>query len=143
MKVFDFVRLMRLNQPTGIWLLFIPCLLGIALNIKIYQIKIDLSLLKIIVYFFIGSVLMRSAGCIINDLFDKNFDRKVLRTKNRPLANNRISSFQALILLSLLLFLSLCILLQFNFLTILSGFISVILIFTYPLMKRFFKLPQL
>jgi 4-hydroxybenzoate polyprenyltransferase len=143
MKVFDFVRLMRLNQPTGIWLLFIPCLLGIGLNIKIYQIKIDLSLLKIIVYFFIGSVLMRSAGCIINDLFDKNFDRKVLRTKNRPLANNRISSFQALILLAMLLFLSLYILLQFNFLTILSGFISVILIFTYPLMKRFFNFPQL
>jgi 4-hydroxybenzoate polyprenyl transferase len=143
MKVFDFVRLMRLNQPTGIWLLFLPCLLGIGLNMKIYQIKLDLSLLKIIVYFFIGSVLMRSAGCIINDLFDKNFDRKVLRTKNRPLANNRISSFQALILLAMLLFLSLYILLQFNFLTILGGFISVILIFTYPLMKRFFNLPQL
>jgi 4-hydroxybenzoate polyprenyltransferase len=143
MKVFDFVRLMRLNQPTGIFLLLIPCLLGIALNIKIYQVNLNLSLLKIIVYFFIGSVLMRSAGCIINDLFDKNFDKKVFRTKNRPLANNIVTTPQALILLSFLLFVSFCILLQFNISTIVSGFISFILIFTYPLMKRFFNLPQL
>lgn len=143
MKVFDFVRLMRLNQPTGIFLLLIPCLLAIALNIKIYQVNLNLSLLKIIVFFFIGSVLMRSAGCIINDLFDKNFDKKVFRTKNRPLANNIVTTPQALILLSFLLFVSFCILLQFNISTIVSGFISFILIFTYPLMKRFFNLPQL
>lgn len=143
MKVFDFVRLMRLNQPIGIWLLFIPCLLSIGLNMKIYEIKFDLTLLKIISYFFIGSVLMRSAGCIVNDFFDKNFDRDVLRTKDRPLVTNRISYLQALILLISLLIFSFCILLQFNLSTIVSGFISVILIFTYPLMKRFFNFPQL
>ena len=139
MKVFDFVRLMRLNQPTGIFLLLIPCLLAIALNIKIYQVNLNLSLLKIIVYFFIGSVLMRSAGCIINDLFDKNFDKKVFRTKNRPLANNIVTTPQALILLSFLLFVSFCILLQFNISTIVSGFISFILIFTKSL-RVIFKL---
>lgn len=142
MKIFDFARLIRLNQPTGIWLLFIPCLLGIALCLKIYQLDFDYSIVKIIGYFFLGSILMRSAGCIINDLLDIKFDKKVLRTKNRPLASNKISKTQAIILLISLLCLGFLILIQFNFSTILSGIFSLFLIFTYPLMKRFFNLPQ-
>jgi 4-hydroxybenzoate polyprenyltransferase len=142
MKIFDFVRLIRLNQPTGIWLLFIPCLLGIALCLKIYQLDFDYSIVKIIGYFFLGSILMRSAGCIINDFLDIKFDKKVLRTKNRPLASNKISKTQAITLLAILLSLGFLILIQFNFSTILSGIFSLFLIFTYPLMKRFFNLPQ-
>ena len=142
MKIFDFARLIRLNQPTGIWLLFIPCLLGIALCLKIYQLDFDYSIVKIISYFFLGSILMRSAGCIINDLLDIKFDKKVLRTKNRPLASNKISKTQAIILLMILLSLGFLILIQFNFSTILSGIFALFLIFTYPLMKRFFNLPQ-
>jgi 4-hydroxybenzoate polyprenyl transferase len=142
MKIFDFARLIRLNQPTGIWLLFIPCLLGIALCLKIYHLDFNYSIVKIIGYFFLGSILMRSAGCIINDLLDIKFDKKVLRTKNRPLASNKISKTQAITLLAILLSLGFLILIQFNFSTILSGIFSLFLIFTYPLMKRFFNLPQ-
>jgi len=142
MKIFDFARLIRLNQPTGIWLLFIPCLLGIALCLKIYQLDFNYSIVKIIGYFFLGSILMRSAGCIINDLLDIKFDKKVLRTKNRPLASDKISKTQAIILLISILSLGFLILIQFNFSTILSGIFSLFLIFTYPLMKRFFNLPQ-
>ncbi len=143
MKIFDFIRLIRLNQPSGIWLLLIPCLIGIAFNFKIYHLNFDNILIKTIGLFILGSVLMRSAGCIINDFIDKNFDRNVSRTMNRPLASQIIKSSSALILLSFLLFLSFIILLQFNFATILSGFVAVILIFTYPFMKRFFNFPQL
>lgn len=86
---------------------------------------------------------MRSAGCVINDIFDKNFDQKVARTKNRPLANGTISRYEALALLATLLALGLVILLQFNFITILSGFCALILATTYPLMKRITYYPQI
>ena len=86
---------------------------------------------------------MRSAGCVINDLFDKKFDEKILRTKNRPLASGKVSRFEALILLGLLLILGFVILLQFNFKTILSGFFALALVATYPLMKRVTHYPQI
>lgn len=143
MKIFDYLKLIRINQPTGIWLLFIPCLAGIALSYKITQNNLPFDLLKFILLFFIGSVLMRSAGCIINDLLDQDFDQKVLRTKNRPLASKKVSRKEAIILLFILLDLSFIVLYQFNFATILSGFFALFLVITYPLMKRFFNIPQL
>ena len=134
---------MRINQPTGIWLLFLPCLIGLVLSSKILPMPSEFALAMFAVLFFFGSFLMRSAGCIINDLLDKDFDKKVLRTKNRPLASKKISNFSAISLLFGLLVLAFIILWQFNFKTIASGFVALFLVITYPLMKRFFNLPQL
>jgi 4-hydroxybenzoate polyprenyltransferase len=141
-KILNYIKLTRLNQPTGILLLFLPCLFGIFLSLKRIP-DFDLKEVSWIIFlFFAGSVIMRSAGCIINDLFDQKFDEKIGRTKIRPLAAKKISRLEALILLALLLFLGLLILLQFNFKTILSGFLALILVITYPLMKRITYYPQ-
>ena len=86
---------------------------------------------------------MRSAGCIFNDIVDKDFDKKVKRTKQRPIASNKISVKQSLIYVIVLCLLAFVILLQFNFLTIILGLSSMILAFTYPFMKRFTYWPQL
>ena len=136
-----FVQLTRLNRPIGILLLFWPCVWGLTLafyfsgNADIY--------LKYIILFFLGSILMRSAGCIVNDIVDKDFDKKVLRTKNRPLASGKITILNALVYVIVLCFISLLILLQFNFLTILLGLGSMFLAFAYPFMKRITYWPQL
>jgi 4-hydroxybenzoate polyprenyltransferase len=143
MKFSSYLKLIRLNQPTGIWLLFLPCLFGIFLSLKTVPDISTFEITKIISLFFVGSVVMRSAGCVINDLFDKKFDEKILRTKNRPLASGKVSRFEALILLGLLLILGFAILLQFNLKTILSGFFALVLIVTYPLMKRVTHYPQI
>lgn len=138
----NYLKLIRLNQPIGIWLLFLPCLFGIALAIK-KMADPDLSQIFLITFlFFIGAIVMRSAGCIINDLFDHRFDKKVSRTKNRPLAAEKISQKQAIIFLGILLTFGFAILLQFNFKVILSGFVAMILVATYPLMKRITYYPQ-
>jgi len=138
----NYLKLMRLNQPTGIWLLFLPCLFGIFLAFKKLPAFNILETARIIFLFFIGSVLMRSAGCVINDLLDQKFDEKVERTKHRPLASKKISRSAAIILLTILLALGLLVLLQFNLPTILSGFAALALIATYPLMKRITYYPQ-
>ncbi|OFW80997.1 MAG: hypothetical protein A2887_01825 [Alphaproteobacteria bacterium RIFCSPLOWO2_01_FULL_40_26] len=137
------LKLVRLHQPTGIWLLFLPCLFGIFLAIKKLPALNVVETFHIIFLFFIGSIVMRSAGCIINDLFDQKFDEKVARTRNRPLVCGKVSRRQALILLTLLLFLGLLILLQFNLKTILSGFFALVLVISYPLMKRITYYPQI
>jgi len=93
--------------------------------------------------FFLGSVLMRSAGCIVNDIVDRNYDKKVLRTKNRPIASGKISVIQGFFYVSLLCFLALIVLLQFNKLTIFLALASMPLAFTYPYMKRLTYWPQL
>lgn len=143
MKFSSYLKLARLNQPTGIWLLFLPCLFGIFLALKAAPDISTLAITKIIFLFFVGSLVMRSAGCIVNDLFDKKFDEKILRTKNRPLASGKVSRFEALILLGLLLIFGFTILLQFNFKTILSGFFALALVIIYPLMKRVTHYPQI
>ena len=137
------VKLIRLNQPTGFWLLFLPCLFGTFLAMKKLP-YFDFSAASSIIFlFFIGSFAMRSAGCIINDLFDQKFDEKVIRTKTRPLAAKKISRFDALILLALLLIVGLVVLLQFNNATILGGLFALALVITYPLMKRITYYPQI
>ena len=143
MPLSNYIKLTRLNQPTGILLLFLPCLFGIFLALKKLP-NFDLAeITRIGFLFFVGSVVMRSAGCVINDLIDQKFDAKVARTKNRPLAAKKISRRAALILLSFLLFLGLVVLLQFNALTFLSGFVALALVATYPLMKRITHYPQI
>ena len=140
-KFQTFIQLTRLNKPIGYLLLFWPCTWGLTLafyfngNLDVY--------LKHIILFFLGSVLMRSAGCIVNDIVDRNLDKKVLRTKNRPLASGKITILNALVYVIVLCFISLLILLQFNFLTILLGLGSMFLAFAYPFMKRITYWPQL
>jgi len=136
-----FINLTRLNKPIGIMLLFWPCTWGLAYA---YSIEQNLNqLLYFLLLFFLGSVLMRSAGCIVNDIVDKDIDKKVQRTKNRPLACNLISVKLALIYTTVLCALAFLILIQFNTLTIILGFVSMVLAFSYPFMKRITYWPQL
>lgn len=142
-KLQQILILTRINHPVGIWLLFLPCLFGIALAVKeVPQIKIA-EILRLAFLFLLGSIIMRSAGCVINDLWDQNFDKKVNRTKKRPLAAKTVSAQEAIILTSILLALGLTILLQFNFKVILSGILALILVISYPLMKRITYYPQI
>ena len=136
-----FIDLTRLNKPIGIMLLFWPCAWGLAYA---YSIEQNLNqFLYYLVLFFLGSVLMRSAGCIVNDVVDKDIDKKVQRTKNRPLACDLISVKLALTYVFILCILAFFILIQFNKLTIILGFASMFLAFTYPFMKRITFWPQL
>ncbi len=136
-----FVNLTRLNRPIGYLLLFWPCSWGLA-----YAYSEDKNVeqfLCFLVLFFLGSILMRSAGCIVNDIVDKQLDKKVKRTKKRPLAANLISIKKALIYVSLLCISAFFILIQFNLLTIILGIASMSLAFSYPYMKRITYWPQL
>ena len=136
-----FIQLTRLNKPIGFMLLFWPCSWGLAYA---YSINQDYNLfIHYLFLFFLGSVLMRSAGCIVNDIVDKDFDKKVKRTKTRPIAAGKISIKRSLIYVLILCGLAFIILLQFNFLTILLGMGSMIFAFTYPFMKRITHWPQL
>jgi len=138
-----YINLTRINRPIGIYLLALPCLIGVffAKNVA-FRYNFD-EILRICLIFLAGSVIMRSAGCVINDIFDRKFDVLVARTKNRPLANGDLNLTQALILLAALLFLGLIILLQLSFKTIIGGLLALILVFLYPLMKRLTFYPQL
>ena len=136
-----FIQLTRLNKPIGFLLLFWPCLWGLSLG---YYFNSETSLyFKYIIFFLIGSVLMRSAGCIFNDIVDRDFDKKVERTKNRPLAAGKISVLESCVYVFFLCLIAFLILLQFNKLTIILGMSSMILAFTYPFMKRITYWPQL
>ena len=136
-----FIELTRLNKPIGFMLLFWPCSWGLAYALSVNH---DVSLfLNYIVLFFLGSVLMRSAGCIFNDIVDKNFDKRVKRTKQRPIASGRISIKRSFLYVIILCAMAFLILLQFNFLTILLGMSSMLLAFSYPFMKRITYWPQL
>ena len=140
-KIRIFAQLTRLNQPIGFLLLFWPCAWGLTLA---YNFTGDMSLyLKHIILFFFGSVLMRSAGCIFNDIADKDFDKQVIRTRERPIASGKISVFAAFIYIIFLCLIAFLILLQFNFLTIILGMRSMIFAFAYPFMKRITYWPQL
>ena len=140
-KLQIFIQLTRLNKPIGFLLLFWPCLWGVTLGYY-FNSESDLYL-KYIILFFMGSVLMRSAGCIFNDIVDKDFDKKVERTKKRPIASGKISIFNAIIYAVFLCLLAFIILLQFNFLTIILAISSKSLAFAYPFMKRITYWPQL
>jgi|TARA_B110000114_G_scaffold181485_1_gene218995 4-hydroxybenzoate polyprenyltransferase len=136
-----FIELVRLKKPIGFMLLFWPCSWGLTLaynfsnNLNNYFFYLTL--------FFLGSVLMRSAGCIMNDILDRDFDKKVSRTKNRPIASGEISVKLGLLYVIFLCFLGLLVLLNFNNLTIILALGSMPLAFSYPLMKRYIYWPQL
>ena len=136
-----FVELTRLNKPIGFMLLFWPCSWGLALAYKENQ-NFNLFLYYLIL-FFLGSVLMRSAGCIFNDIVDKDFDKKVQRTKSRPIASGKITVYQSLVYVITLCLAAFLVLIQFNLFTIVLGMSSMLLAFTYPFMKRITYWPQL
>ena len=136
-----FIDLTRLKKPIGYMLLFWPCAWGLTLA---YDFNKSLNnYFFYLILFFLGSVLMRSAGCIVNDILDRKFDAKVFRTKNRPIASGQISVSLAIFYSLVLCFLALIVLLNFNFFTITLAFASMPLAFTYPLMKRYTYWPQL
>ena len=136
-----FIDLTRLKKPIGYMLLFWPCTWGLTL---VYDFNDELRIYFFyLILFFLGSVLMRSAGCIVNDILDKEFDKKVTRTKDRPLASGKISWQVALIYALILCFFALLVLLNFNLFTIILALGSMPLAFTYPLMKRYTYWPQL
>ena len=136
-----FIELTRLKKPIGFMLLFWPCSWGLAYSYSTNQ-NLNLFIYYLILFFF-GSVLMRSAGCIVNDIVDKDFDKKVQRTKKRPIASGKISVKNSLIYVVILCSIAFVILMQFNLLTILLGLCSMLLAFSYPFMKRITYWPQL
>jgi 4-hydroxybenzoate polyprenyltransferase len=131
------INLTRINKPIGIFLLLWPTLSGLCLASE------GMPNIKILFIFILGTILMRSAGCVANDLADRNFDSFVKRTKNRPITSGLVRPQDAIILLLLLLTLSFFLVIQLNGLTILIAFFALLFSLTYPFSKRFFILPQL
>ena len=128
---------MRLDRPIGYILLFYP----ICFSIVAFS-DLNLKIVTLLIIFFIGSIVMRSAGCIINDLLDRDVDNKVHRTQTRPLVSNALSIKNSIICLFVLLSIGLFVLLQLNFPSIILALVIVPLVFLYPLAKRYFFLPQ-
>ncbi len=136
-----FIDLTRLKKPIGFMLLFWPCSWGLTLA---YDFSSNLNnYFFYLILFFLGSVLMRSAGCIVNDILDKEFDSRVLRTKNRPIASGKISIKLGMLYAVTLCILAFLVLINFNLFTIILALGSMPLAFTYPLMKRLTYWPQL
>ena len=136
-----FIDLTSLKKPIGFMLLFWPCIWGLTL---VYDFSSSLNN-----YFFFGllfltgSILMRSAGCIVNDIVDRNFDKKVERTKNRPIASGKVSVKLGIFYTCVLCILAFLVLINFNYYTVIMALISMPLAFSYPLMKRITYWPQL
>ncbi|MEO1248394.1 MAG: 4-hydroxybenzoate octaprenyltransferase [Pseudomonadota bacterium] len=134
-----YLRLMRLDRPIGTWLLLLPGWWAIAAapTDQGWEFRLWVGLL-----FAVGAVVMRGAGCVVNDILDRDFDAQVARTRTRPIPSGQVSVFQALVFLAFLASIGLAILLSFNRLTILLGILSLGLIVVYPLMKRVTWWPQ-
>jgi 4-hydroxybenzoate polyprenyltransferase len=135
-KLIGLGKLMRLEKPIGTFLLLWPTLSAFMI------LKEGSPTLKLVIIFCLGTFLMRSAGCVINDFFDKDFDGKVKRTKKRPIVTGEVSSLEAMILFFILISLSASLLLWTNKLTILIACLGLLIAVFYPLTKRFFKVPQ-
>jgi 4-hydroxybenzoate polyprenyltransferase len=133
----DYARLMRLDRPIGIWLLLWPTLWALWISSRGNPNP------RIFIIFVVGTVLMRSAGCAINDYADRSFDPKVARTKDRPLAAGRISTLEALVLFAMLSLAALMLALQLNKATLLLAVVGGFLAVSYPFVKRFLPVPQM
>ena len=132
-----YLRLARMERPIGTWLLLIPCLWSVSLATEGWP---DLWLFTL---FAVGSLVMRGAGCTVNDIVDRDFDARVARTAGRPIASGSISLYQAFAFLSLQLLLGLSVLIQFNHFSIILGVSSLTFVVIYPFMKRITYWPQL
>ena len=137
----EYIKLLRLDKPTGIFLLFWPCAWGLAIGSS--AISDSLIFYKYLLLFFLGSCFMRSAGCVYNDIVDRKIDAKVSRTKSRPIAKGTISVTSGWMIILLLIFFSILILFQFNLNSIIFGLSSGLLVIAYPFMKRITYWPQL
>jgi 4-hydroxybenzoate polyprenyltransferase len=129
-------RLMRLDKPIGTLLLLWPALWGL------WFAAYGLPDLPILMIFVVGTVLVRSAGCIVNDFADRDFDPYVERTRTRPLAARLIAPWEALVLAAVLFLAAFVLVLQLNRLTILLAFVALALTVIYPFLKRGFSFPQ-
>ena len=136
-KIIPYIELTRLNKPIGIYLLLWPALLGLILS----SINTQLTFKNIFIV-ILGSIIVRSCGCVINDISDNRIDMLVKRTVNRPLANQSISIVEAWILFIILGIISLVLLFFTNPLTIKISIFFALLITLYPLSKRFIRAPQ-
>ena len=134
-----YALLARLDRPIGAWLLFLPGLWGILLPFAVAP----LERVRLILLFAVGSVVMRSAGCVVNDMWDRDIDRQVARTAGRPLASGALRMREAAIFLVLLLAAGLAVLLSLNRLCWILGVASLVLVALYPLAKRVTWWPQL
>ena len=139
-QITPFIKLARYDKPVGFMLLFWPCMWSLLLYSLYKEQPVPISFF---VLFFIGSIIMRGAGCTWNDFLDKEYDKNVTRTKDRPLASNKIKTINAIVFLVIQLFIGLLILVQFNKLTIIIGSLALIPVFIYPLMKRVTWWPQI
>ena len=138
-KITPFIQLARYDKPVGFMLLFWPCIWSLLLHSLYIE---QLAHISFFILFFIGSIIMRGAGCTWNDFLDKEYDKNVIRTKDRPLASNKIKTIAAMVFLLVQLLIGLLILIQFNKLTIIFGCLALIPVFIYPLMKRITWWPQ-
>ena len=132
----DYLLLMRLHKPIGIWLLLWPTLWGLWFAAQ------GLPPLKVLIVFVAGTVLMRSAGCVINDLADRDFDPHLERTRDRPIASGRVTPAEAVRLFVVLCLIALGFVTQLNTATVLLSVPAVLLAASYPYAKRFHSLPQ-
>jgi len=137
-----YLKLARVDRPIGTWLLLLPCWWSLALADR-QPFSTHSRLWFYVILFALGAVLMRGAGCVVNDLWDRKLDAAVARTRVRPLPAGELSARQALLFLGALLLASLCILLCFNAYTVALGVLSLALVASYPLMKRITWWPQL
>jgi 4-hydroxybenzoate polyprenyltransferase len=135
-----YARLMRLDRPIGWWLLLLPCWWGLTLA----QIAGEGGMPNLWygLLLLLGAIVMRGAGCTLNDIADRNFDAKVARTRSRPIPSGQVSVKAAFIFLILQCLLGLIILLQFNWTTVAIGVASLVIVAIYPFMKRFTYWPQ-
>lgn len=135
-NILDLLRLNKFSRHTGYMLLFLPCAMGVGLYGDFVHNY------KQVLWFFIGAVVMRGAGCIINDIFDRDIDRRVERTKNRPIADGRVKIPEALVIFCFLSLIGLWVIMQFSWNAIIIGFLGMFLLLTYPLIKRITFWPQ-
>jgi len=133
-----YISLIRLDRPIGFLLLFYPASFALAATNAPFT-----DFMKYLFLFLLGSIIMRSAGCIANDYFDIKFDKQVARTKDRALASSKISILSAFVMFLILMGIGLIVLIQFNLQSIFIGFLITPLVVLYPLAKRFFIFPQL
>ena len=137
-----YFKLSRLDRPIGSWLLIIPCWWGVFLSTNVNPTLLSANALYILIACYIGGLLMRGAGCTWNDITDAKLDAKVFRTKNRPIPAGQVSKSQAFLWLVLQCSLALLILVTFNQLAIILGFLSIVTVIIYPFAKRFTYWPQ-
>jgi len=131
-----YLRLARLDRPIGTWLLLLPCWWATAMAAPGWPDP------WFMVLFAVGALVMRGAGCTVNDIADRDFDRKVARTATRPITSGQVSVTQALAFLALQLAIGLAVLLQFNTYTVILGASSLVLVAIYPFAKRVTYWPQ-